>query len=88
MQSSPGLGDLEDAVLQTPLEFLLLETDGPYVRPEKPEGIPKKQWQKARNTSLILPRIAERIAQIKGITTAEVEQVTSENTLRLFCKHS
>ena len=88
LQSDQGTADLENAVLQTPLESILLETDGPYVKPEKPAGISKKQWQKVRNTPLIIPCIAKRIAQIKGITVEEVERVTTQNALRLFSKHS
>ena len=75
---------LAEAVKETPLSYLLLETDGPYVKPKRPEAIPKKQWEKARNTSLILPAVAGRIAQIKGISEEEVIRVTDENVHRVF----
>lgn len=73
-----------EAVRETPLEYLLLETDGPFVKPVKPENISKKQWQTARNTSLILPAVASVIAEIKGITAEEVLRKTEENTKRVF----
>ena len=76
--------DLEETVRNIPLEFLLLETDGPYVKPAKPEGISNKQWKKAKNTSLIIPDIAKRVAEIKGIDVAKVEEVTTENAKRLL----
>lgn len=70
---------LEEAVKETPLEFLVLETDGPYVKPKVPEGISGKQWKKSRNTSLMIPEVAKRIAEIKGIDVEEVEQITTKN---------
>lgn len=76
--------ELEGAVRGIPLECLLLETDGPYVKPDVPEGLSGKQWRKARNTSLILPDIAARIAEIKGVDVAEVERVTTVNAEHLF----
>lgn len=73
-----------EAVRETPLKYLLLETDGPYVKPVKPDHIPKKKWEKARNTSMILPAIASKLAEIKGITIEEVMRKTEENTKRVF----
>lgn len=76
--------ELEEAVREIPLKYLLLETDGPYVKPAKPERLSEKQWRKARNTSLIIPDIAARIAELKGIDVSEVEKTTTENAKRLF----
>lgn len=76
--------ELESVVEQIPLEYLILETDGPYVKPMRPEGISGKQWGKSRNTSLIISDIAKRISEIKGIDAAEVEKVTTENVKRVF----
>ena len=75
---------LQEAVAATPLSFLLLETDGPYVKPARPAQVSRKKWEKARNTSLILPAVAEEIARIKGVDVSLVERVTEENTRRLF----
>lgn len=83
LKDTPGTPALEQAVIMTPLDRILLETDGPYVRPENP-GFPNKQWEKARNTSLILPAVAARIAELKGIPSEEVERVTAENAVRVF----
>ncbi len=73
-----------EAVEQIPLSFLLLETDGPYVKPLRPESFSGKEWQKARNTSLILPAVAERIAGLKQIPVETVLAQTEENTRRVF----
>lgn len=73
-----------ETVREIPLDYLLLETDGPFVKPIKPENITKKKWEKARNTSLILSAIASKIAELKGITTEEVMRITEENTKRVF----
>ena len=75
---------LEETVIATPIEYLLLETDGPYVKPERPDAVTGKKWIKARNTSLILPAVAEKIAYLKGISVEEVLRITEENTKRVF----
>lgn len=83
LQDMPQKSDLEEAVIQTPLEDILLETDGPYVKPQCP-GTSGKQARKARNTSLVLPAVAERIAALKGISVEKVMDVTSANAINLF----
>ncbi len=75
---------LQEAVRETDIKYILIETDGPYVRPERPEDIPKKKWEKARNTSLILPAVIKRIAELKGMSPEEVERITAENAKRVF----
>ena len=75
---------LEEAVIATPVEYLLLETDGPYVKPERPDDVTGKKWRKARNTSLILPAVAEKIAELKGMEVDDVIRITEENTRRVF----
>ena len=67
---------LKEVVAYAPLEQLLLETDCPYLAPAPYRG--------KRNTSLLIPYIAEEIAQIKGISYEEVVQVTHENAMKVF----
>ena len=69
---------LVDTVEAIPLERILLETDCPYMAPEPYRG--------KRNSSLYLPYVVEKIAEIKGITTEEVERITWENATKLFTK--
>lgn len=82
--SEPGEPNpLEDAVKAIPLESILIETDGPHVKPYI-TGVSGKKRKKARNTSLILPQLIMRIAELKNSTPGEVEQITTENAIRLF----
>lgn len=67
---------LVEVVEEIPLERILLETDCPYLTPVPFRG--------KRNSSLYLPYVVEKIAEIKGITTEEVERVTYENGMKLF----
>ena len=69
---------LVETVEAIPLERILLETDSPYMAPEPYRG--------KRNSSLYLPYVVEKIAQIKGVSTEEVERITEENARRLFAK--
>ena len=75
---------LAETVKELPLERLLTETDSPYVLPEKEVYFQGKRVKEPRNTPLLLPRIVERIAEIKGVSVSEAEQVTCENARRLF----
>ena len=85
LQTPERCAALEAAVRETPLSFLLLETDGPYVKPARPEGMGSKAWQKTRNSGLILPAVAERIAELKGVPPQTVAEATAANARRLFC---
>jgi len=69
---------LKETVEAIPLERILLETDCPYMAPEPYRG--------KRNSSLYLPYVVEKIAEIKGISVEEVERVTEENARKLFYK--
>lgn len=60
----------------TPLDRILLETDCPYLAPVPHRG--------ERNDSRYLKVVAEKIAEIKGVTAAEVEAVTRENARRIY----
>lgn len=59
-----------------PMERLVLETDSPYLAPEPHRG--------TRNDSRNIAYVAERIAQIKGITAQEVIDITNCNAKKLF----
>lgn len=67
---------LKEVVEYAPLEKLVLETDCPYLSPEPNRG--------KRNSSVNLPYVAEKIAQIKNIPADEVIRVTSRNARKLY----
>lgn len=63
-------------VKEIPLESIVLETDSPYLTPTPYRG--------SINSSKYIPIIAEKIAEIKEISTSEVASVTTNNALKLF----
>lgn len=67
---------LRETVEAIPIENILLETDCPYMAPEPHRG--------SRNDSTMIPYMVEKIAEIKGITIKEVEDITWDNACRLF----
>jgi len=67
---------LVDVVAYTPLERILIETDCPYLTPTPHRG--------KRNEPAYVKYVAERIAEIKGISFEEVAKATTENTEEVF----
>ena len=59
-----------------PLDRILIETDSPYMSPVPLRG--------KRNDSRNVFYIAEKLAQIKGMTTEELARLTMENGKSLF----
>jgi TatD DNase family protein len=59
-----------------PLERILLEADCPYMAPEPYRG--------KRNHPGYLPKMAEKLAQIRGIPVEEAIRATMENAKRLY----
>jgi len=67
---------LREVVRQVPLERLLVETDAPYLTPAPYRG--------RCNEPRYVRRVAECVAELKGITLAEVAETTTANCRRLF----
>lgn len=67
---------LIEAVEYIPMERIVLETDCPYMAPKPHRG--------TRNDSRNITFVAEKIAQIKGMTTQEVIDITNKNARKLF----
>ena len=59
-----------------PMDRIMIETDAPYMAPEPYRG--------RRNDSRYVFRMAEAIAQVKGLTAEEVGHITTENGKRFF----
>lgn len=72
----PNARDLQTIVQDVPLEHLLLETDAPFLAPQSHRG--------KRNEPAYLVKIAEKVAELKGLTVAEVERATDESARALF----
>ena len=67
---------LAQVVAKIPMEHILLETDAPYLAPGKHRG--------ERNESAFLPIIAEKVAEVKGLTMEECAAITTHNAESLF----
>ncbi|MBV7388625.1 YchF/TatD family DNA exonuclease [Pasteurellaceae bacterium TAE3-ERU1] len=71
--------DIRDVIETVPLERLLVETDSPYLAPVPYRG---KQNQPA-----YVREVCEYVATLKGVSTEQLAEVTTENFERLFgCK--
>lgn len=71
---------LDKTVAELPLESLVLETDAPYLSPVPYRG--------KRNETSYLRLIAEKIAAIKGVEFAEVEELTTRNAKNIFGRNN
>ncbi len=67
---------LQETVKETPMERILLETDCPYLAPEPFRG--------KRNNSSFIKYVAEKIAELKGLTCEEVLEITEQNARRFY----
>ena len=67
---------LKETVEDIPLSSIVLETDSPYLSPEPRRG--------TRNDSRNLHEVVRMIAELKGITEQEVEEITWANACRLY----
>ena len=61
---------------QLPLDRLVLETDCPYMSPEPFRG--------RRNNPGRLHLVAEKLAQLRGLSVEKIENITLENGRRLY----
>ena len=61
---------------QLPLDRIVLETDCPYMSPEPHRG--------KRNDPSRLPFMAQKLAQLRGLSAEEVAAITTENGRRLY----
>jgi TatD DNase family protein len=69
--------DLRSVVKLTPLDRLLVETDGPYLSPEPMRKI------KTNEPAFVAHTLA-KVAEIKGISVQEADRATTANTLRFY----
>ena len=72
----PKSAALHEVVQQAPLERLLIETDSPYLSPHPHRG--------QRNEPSRLVYIAQKLADLRGLSLAELAPQLWQNTLRAF----
>ena len=68
--------NIVDVIENISMEYILLETDSPYLAPIPHRG--------AQNTPAYIPIIAERVSEIKNVALSTVSKITSDNAQRLF----
>jgi TatD DNase family protein len=66
----------DDIIKAIPLDKILIETDSPYVAPVPFRG--------KRNEPKFVEYVAEKVAEVKGISIEEIKRVTCENARALF----
>ena len=59
-----------------PIERLVLETDCPYLAPDPHRG--------ERNDSTYISYVADKIAELRGMSTQELIDITTENAKRMY----
>ena len=67
---------VDKVVADIPLEYIVLETDAPYLSPVPYRG--------KRNECAYISVIAEKIAEVKELTKSEIGAVTTFNANKLF----
>jgi len=68
--------DRHQFVSQLPLEYLLLETDAPFLTPVPFRG--------RRNEPGYIPYIAEAVGKLKGMTAEEIGRIATSNAKQVF----
>jgi len=66
--------DYDKVIRNTPLDRILIETDAPYLSPDRDE----------RSTPLDVEKVAEKIAEIKEVSFEKVAFQTTQNAKELF----
>ena len=66
----------ESCISLVPLDKILIETDSPYLSPEPFRG--------KRNDSRNVKLVAQKIAEIKGISLEEAAKITYENASKIY----
>ena len=69
-------GGIDKVLPDVPMDYLILETDSPYLAPVPFRG--------KRNEPKYLPLVAEKLAQVKGIDVETVVKITTANAKNLF----
>lgn len=72
----PNSGELREAAALVPDELLLVETDSPFLSPQPARGKP--------NAPANVVHTAEAVAELRGVTYAQLDATVSANAARLF----
>ena len=73
--------DVQEVVRQIPIEYIVLETDSPYLPPE-----PHRKDKPRRNESSYTHYVAQKLSELHQITYNKVAKATNSNALEVFRK--
>ena len=72
----PKADNIRRAAAEIPLESILVETDSPFLAPVPNRG--------KRNEPAFVVKVAEKVAEVRGLPVDKVAQATTRNFFRLF----
>ncbi len=70
--------ELIEVLKKCPLDKMLIETDAPYLAPQKYRGQRCEPW--------MVEEVAKKIAEIRGLSEENIRQISVENAKRIFKK--
>ena len=70
--------DLLEVIRNCPLEKMLVETDSPYLAPQAYRGERCEPW--------MVEEVVKKIAEIKGLSARDIEEIVLKNAKTLFTK--
>ncbi len=72
----PKAQPIRDAAMEVPLERILIETDSPFLAPVPHRG--------KRNEPAFVKETAQKLAELRGLTTLEIGELTTRNFYNFF----
>jgi TatD DNase family protein len=72
----PRAENIREVAVKVPLDRMLIETDAPFLAPLPYRG--------KRNEPAWVGRVADKVAEVRGITSGEVASSTANNFFRFF----
>lgn len=72
----PNARELREVVNEVPMNGFFVETDCPFLAPQKYRG--------KRNEPAYVVQIAQQIADVKGISLEEIDEASTENAMGFF----
>jgi len=72
----PKAKEIQDVATTIPLDWILIETDCPFLTPVPHRG--------KRNEPRWVQLVASKLAELRGVSFEEMAKATTENALRLF----
>jgi TatD DNase family protein len=69
-------GELRSIASQVPLDYVLVETDAPFLTPAPFRG--------QRNEPRYVKHVAEKLAELHGRSSSELADITTDNAIRIF----